>query len=122
VSWRWRAFSPSGPCGRTRVAAGSVLPAGSYRVVVDAADPDLTLLYSANGETGVPILTGFGSNVATDGQATFAFRKLGGYYFLSEIKVPGAYDRIVPLTTKTMTTQVARLQAEADHALGGTQH
>ncbi len=104
------------------VASGTVLPAGSYRVELDGAHPNLVMLYSADGKMGVPIAASFGGDIVTDGQARFEFRKLSDYYFLSEVRVNGDYDRIIPLSTKTMTAQIARFQAEADHALGGTQH
>ncbi len=105
------------------VVSGTVLPAGSYRVVPDAADPNLLKLYDVSGKIGVPIVTDFGGDVSGADQATFGFRKVGGYYFLSEIRLPGADDRVVPLTTKSITTQLAKLQAPADRAVsGGTQH
>ncbi len=105
------------------VVNGTVLPAGSYRVVPDLGDPAVLELYGVNGKIGVPIVTDFGGDVPGTEQATFGFRKVGGYYFLSEIRLPGAEDRVVPLTTKSITTQLAKLQLPADRAVsGGTQH
>jgi hypothetical protein len=104
------------------VASGTVLPAGNYRVVLDGGDLNMTMLYNANGNGGIGILSGLSTHVSAKDRATFSFEKVDGYYFLARISVPGFYDRVVPLSMRTMTTEVAKLQAAGDHALGGTQH
>jgi hypothetical protein len=102
------------------VVNGTLLPAGSYQVILDGADQNQVMLYSKSGTVGFPVLAAVGTTVSTRNHATFKFEKVDGYYFLSGVTVPGEYNRTVVLSPRTMTREAARLEAAADHAAGGT--
>ncbi len=104
------------------IAAGRVLPAGTYRVTPDVNDPSLLTVETDRGDRAVFVQT---VNVADTAQgtedATLAFKSFGGQHFLWRIGIAGHDTREVVLQPAAMQQVLAKLNlSPAEPALGAS--
>jgi hypothetical protein len=103
------------------VVEGTLLPAGTYQVNLDDLYGTVELR-SESGRADAVVLTVPGATVSDEAKPALSFKKVENEYFLSEVRLPGLDAREVPLSPRTITAELAKLNTAADHATHGTQH
>ncbi len=95
------------------IVGESVLPAGNYVAVTIPDHPDAVLIQSVDGRSGAWALGPGNGLMSRKADAVFSFKKVGGRYFLSEIDIPGAAMRSLPLPQKNVEAVLARLNGKS---------
>jgi len=89
----------------------TVMPAGTYEVLVDGTNPSLVKIYQKDGPAAALVTTQVGGSDYEKAHPRFNFRKYGTTYFLTEVLLPGDAPREVPLFSSDVEHELAKLAA-----------
>jgi hypothetical protein len=91
------------------IVDNTVLPAGTYRVLIDATSPSVVKIYQEDGTGAALVTTEWGGPTYDKAHPRFNFKKYGDNYFLSEVLLPDESPREVPLFASDVEHELARL-------------
>ncbi len=94
------------------IAAGRVLPAGSYRIDPQTADWSTIKISSADEKAAIAVFVGTNNREPVGpnkGDASVRFVTYGGQHFLQEVYVPGRNPREVTITASRAQQLLVKL-------------